>query len=113
MILARTASEKEMDRREREFKMVLEHLAEGLTFEQIGAKYGISTARAHQIYVGVLARLGISGKPNAASVGLAIQRWAANNTRDRGIMDTPEWFHVLLKHEREEDERNAYYRNLD
>lgn len=102
-----------MATREKEFKMALEHLAEGLTFEQIGAKHGFSTARAHQIYVGCLARLGISGKPTATSVGLAIQRWVANNTRDRGIVGTPEWFHGVLKHEREEDERNAYYRDLD
>jgi len=102
-----------MTRREREFKLALEHLAEGLTFDQLGAKYGVSSARAHQIYVGCLARLGITNKPTAASVGLAVQRWAANNTRDRGIVDTPEWFHGILKYEREEDERNAYYRNLD
>lgn len=98
---------------ERHFRITLEHLAEGRTFAELGAKYGLSTARVHQVVVGSYARLGVTGRPTAASVGLAIQRRIANSTRDSCVEGTPEWFHNCLKVEREEDERLAMYKNLD
>jgi hypothetical protein len=101
------------DPRERHFRMALEHLAEGLTYEQLGANYGLSPQRIGQIIISVYARLGITWNPTAADVGLAIHRRVANNTRDREIVDTPEWFHCVLNMERQEDWRAQHYRNLD
>jgi transcriptional regulator with XRE-family HTH domain len=96
-------------------KIALEHLAEGLTLEQLGEKYGISKQRVSQILISTYARLGCTHKPTAADIGLAIQRRVENSTRDGGLYGTPEWFHRYLEMEREEDQRwdqATRYRNL-
>lgn len=93
----------------RHLKIALEHLAEGLTLEQLGEKYGVSKQRIGQMLISTYAQLGCSHKPTAADIGLAIQRRVENNTRDSGIYGTPEWFHRKLQMEREEDRQRMFY----
>lgn len=94
---------------ERKYRIALEHLAERMTFDQLGARHGISRQRAHQIVVEVYAHLGCSGTPTATDIGLAIQRRIENSTRDSGLYGSPEWFHRKLQMEREEDRRRMYF----
>lgn len=83
-------------------RRILLDRAHGMTCEQAAAKYGISTARVHQIEVQTARVLGVSQRLNPVEVGLAVQRIEAMIVRNEwGVSySTPEGFHIELQRER-------------
>jgi hypothetical protein len=98
----------------RNLLIALEH-AHGKTFAQLAAEYGVTVARAHQIYHSVIKRLGLGiSESNSDSIGLEIQRISAfNRTFRNGVRmsnpfkDSPEQFHEELQRERRRDDEEA------
>lgn len=104
----------------RPFLIALQHHAEGLTFEQIGALHKISGGRAYQLYRAALDRLQITKLPKnvtAADVGCAIQRQAEYRSAERGwgsdsYVGSPLWMQNELRAERQRDFDAYVYKDL-
>jgi hypothetical protein len=83
----------------RAYKIALEYLVEGLTYEELATKYGISRQRVGQIIISALAAAGhsdISTHDHRAQARGALHT-AVMRSREPHLDGTPAWFYT---HER-------------
>jgi len=92
----------------RDLRISIDH-AHGKTFSEIAAEHRLSVARTAQIYTEVLHRLGATERTAAQLIGLDIQRSESRRRMVRWDSQTPEAFHLELKHERDRDNDGLYY----